>query len=112
MVWVCVLSHSTPLQHTLLPFVPQYHLSSAIQLFNSSIPPFEAIGSEVILLSPVSQKSLSSKLDNYLFKVLLDMSSIADKARLLLVSYPHAASWLSVFCQRVLVSQFQVAIKW
>eukprot|EP00731_Ephydatia_muelleri_P021237 Em0013g964a len=56
----------------------------------------EAINSEVLLLTPVTQKSLSSKLDDHLFKVLLDMSSVADKARLLSVSSPHAASWLSV----------------
>ena len=74
----------------------QRHLASAIHLLNSSVPPSEAINSEVLLLTPVTQKSLSSKLDDNLFKVLLDMSSVADKARLLSVSSPHAASWLSV----------------
>ena len=68
-------------------------------------------------MTPVTQKSLSSKLDDYLFKVLLDMSSIADKARLLSVSSPHAGSWLSVSPSEGLglhldPSQFQVAIKW
>ena len=56
-------------------------------------------------------------LDNHLFKVLLDMSSVADKAHLLSVSSPHAASWLSVTPSADLSlhldpSQFQVAIKW
>ena len=74
----------------------RHHLASAIHLFNSSVPPSEAINSEVLLLTPVTQKSLSSKLDDHLFKVLLGMSSVADKARLLSVSSPHAASWLSV----------------
>ena len=64
----------------------QHHLASAIQLFNSSVPPSEAINLEALLLNPVTQKSLSSRLDDHLFKILLDMSSIADKARLLSVS--------------------------
>ena len=68
-------------------------------------------------MTPVTQKSLSSKLDDYLFKVLLDMSSITDKARLLSVSSPHAGLWLSVTPSEGLglhldPSQFQVAIKW
>eukprot|EP00731_Ephydatia_muelleri_P020959 Em0013g686a len=63
------------------------------------------------------KKSLSSKLDVHPFKVLLDVSSIADKARLLSVSSPHVASWLSVTPSEGLglhldPSQFQVAIKW
>ena len=65
-------------------------------MFNSFLPPSEAINSEALLLTSVTQKSLSSKLDDHLFKVLLDMSSITDKARLLSVSSPHAGSWLSV----------------
>eukprot|EP00731_Ephydatia_muelleri_P007115 Em0003g1363a len=73
----------------------QHHLVSATQMFNSFLPPSEAINAEALLLTHVTQKSLSSKLDDYLFKVLLDMSSIADKARLLSVSSPHAGLLLS-----------------
>ena len=56
-------------------------------------------------------------MDNYLFKVLLDVSSIADKTRLQSVSSPHAASWLSATPSEGLglhldPSQFQVAMKW
>ena len=92
-------------------------LVSATQMFNSFLPPSEAINAKALLLTPVTQKSLSSKLDDYLFKVLLDMSSIADKARLLSVSSPHADLWLSVTPSEGLglhidPSQFQVAIKW
>ncbi|KAL5471131.1 hypothetical protein EMCRGX_G029214 [Ephydatia muelleri] len=95
----------------------QHHLVSATQMFNSFLPPSEAINAEALLLTPVTQKSLSSKLDDYLFKVLLDMSSITDKARLLSVSSPHAGLWLSVTPSEGLglhldPSQFQVAIKW
>ena len=47
----------------------QHHLASAIHLFNSSVPPSEDINSEVLLLTPVIQKNLSSKLDDCLFKL-------------------------------------------
>ena len=106
MVWVCVPSHNTPLQLTLPHVVPWvlasslyvHHLASAIQMFNSFVPP------------------LASKLDDHLFKVLLDMSSIADKAHLLSVSSPHAGSWLSAtplegLGLHLYPSQFQVTIK-
>ena len=103
MVWVCVLLHNTCLQLTLPHFFTsgfglqfQHHLVSATQMFNSFLPPSDAINAEALLLTPVTQISLSSKLDDYLFKVLLDTSFIADKARLLSVSSPHAGSWLSV----------------
>eukprot|EP00731_Ephydatia_muelleri_P032585 Em0024g129a len=77
----------------------------------------EAINADALLLTPVTQKSLSSKLDDYLFKVLLDMFSNADKAHLLSVSSPHAGLWLSVTPSEGLglhldPSQFQIAIKW
>ena len=95
----------------------QHHLASATHMFNSVVPPSEAINSEALLLTPVTQRSLSSKLDDHLFKVLLDMSSIADKAHLLSVSSPHAGSWVSVTASEgrglhLDPSQFQVAIKW
>ena len=121
MVWVCT-------QHSPAAYIAslcssgfwsqsQCHLASAIHLFNSSVPLSEAINSEVLLLTPVTQKSLSSKLDNHLFKVLLDTSSVADKARMLSVFSPHAASWLSVTPSEGLglhldPFQFQFAIKW
>ena len=80
----------------------QHHLASAIQLFNSSVQPSEAINSEALLLTVVTQKSLSFKLDDHHFKVLLDVSSIADKAHLL---SPSEGLHLDP-------SQFHVAIKW
>ena len=53
----------------------------------------------------------------YVFNLLLNSSSVADKARLLLVSSPLAASWLSVVPSESLGLHmdppvFQVAIKW
>ena len=65
----------------------------------------------------ISQKSLSAKLDDNFFNALLKSSSVADKARLLSVSSPHATSWLSVVPSENLGLHmdppvFQVAIKW
>ena len=58
--------------------------------------------------------SLSSKLDDRAFDLLLNSSSVAAKARLLSVSSHHVASWLSVVLSESLglPPVFQVAIKW
>ena len=81
----------------------QHHLVSATQMFNYFVSPLEAINSEAVLLNPVTRKNLSSKLDDHLFKVLLDMSSFADKLTCC-VSSPHAGSWLSLILQSILDS--------
>ena len=73
-----------------------HHLSQAIETFNSLVSPADAVSVESLLTSSVSQKYLSGKLDDRVFNILLNSSSVADKARLLSVSSPHAASWLSV----------------
>ena len=73
-----------------------HHLSQAIETFNSLVSPADAVSVESLLTSSVSQKYLSGKLDDRVFNMLLNSSSVADKARLLSVSSPHAASWLSV----------------
>ena len=62
---------------------------------------------------PFHQKLLSNKIDNQIY----EQSSPADRARLLSVSSPHAASWMSVIPSEGLglhlqPSEFQVAIKW
>ena len=75
-----------------------HHLSQAIETFNSLVSPADAVSVESLLTSSVSQKYLSGKLDDRVFNMLLNSSSVADKARLLSVSSPHAASWLSVNC--------------
>eukprot|EP00731_Ephydatia_muelleri_P031439 Em0022g953a len=49
-----------------------------------------------VLASPVHQRVLSKKLEDHQFSLLLKASSPADKAWLLSVSAPHAASWLLV----------------
>ena len=60
---------------------------------------------------------LSTKVDNHRFNLVLGNSSPTDRARLLSVSSPHAASWISVIHSEGLglqlePSEFQVAIKW
>ena len=94
-----------------------HHLSQAIETFNSLVSPADAVSVESLLTSSVSQKYLSGNLDDRVFNILLNSSSVADKARLLSVSSPHAASWLSVVPSENLGLHldppvFQVAIKW
>ena len=65
----------------------------------------------------VHQHQLSSKIGIHQFNNILIISSVADKARLLSVSSPHAASWLTVVPSEGLghhlePSVFQVAVKW
>ena len=65
----------------------------------------------------MSQRILLGKLENQNFHSLLGAPSIANKARLLAVSAPHAASWISVVPSVSLglhldPSEFQVAVKW
>ena len=67
--------------------------------------------------SPVSQKLLSSKVNDYCFHGLLDQSSPANKARLLSVLAPHVTSWLSVIPStslglHLVPIEFRVAVKW
>eukprot|EP00731_Ephydatia_muelleri_P039251 Em1273g1a len=93
------------------------HLSDAVGIYNRLVPVADSIQVEGLLSSAIPQKILSQKLDHHLFSSLLEASNIANKARLLSVSSPHAASWLSVPpCERQGLhldpSQFQVATKW
>ena len=93
------------------------HLTQAVDIFNSLVLPADVVSVESLLTTPVSQKSLSGKIDDHVVNLLLNSSSVADKARLLSVSSPHAASWLSVVPSESLGLHmdppvFQVAIKW
>ncbi|KAL5479845.1 hypothetical protein EMCRGX_G023434 [Ephydatia muelleri] len=94
-----------------------HHLSQAVEVFNNLVFPVEAINVESVLLSPPIQKTLSSKFDDHLFNNLLTLSSLADKARLLSISSPHASAWLSVTPSEGLGLHldppvFQIAVKW
>ena len=68
------------------------HLIQAVARFNELVPPSDAITVTSLVATPPRQISLSTKLDLFHFQLLLDQSSLADKARLLSVS----AAWLSV----------------
>ena len=94
-----------------------HHLSQAVEVFNNLVFPVEAINVESVLLSPPIQKTLSSKFDDHLFNNLITISSLADKARLLSISSPHASAWLSVTPSEGLGLHldppvFQIAVKW
>ena len=100
----------------LAPNSSQY-LSDAVGRFNQLVPAEDSIKFEDFLSSAISQGKLSEKLDNQLLSSLMEASTVANKARLLSVSLPHAASWLSMPpCERqglhLEPSQFQVAVKW
>ena len=71
-----------------------HHLAQTVQIFNCLVSQQDAVSVESLLSLPVSKKSLSSKLDDHDFNLLLNSSSVADKAHLLSVSSLHAASWL------------------
>eukprot|EP00731_Ephydatia_muelleri_P021004 Em0013g731a len=92
-------------------------LIQAIEVFNNMVSLGEAIAAETVLFSPPTQKKLSSKLDDYLFNHLLNLSTLADKVCLLSISSPHAPAWMSLtpsesFGLHLDPPVFQVAIKW
>ena len=84
---------------------------------NKQIPSSEAINTELVSNTPCRQKDLSGKLEDNHFKKLFDSSSLSDRARLLSVSSPHAAAWLSIIPSPRLnlhlePLEFQTAIQW
>ncbi|KAL5500721.1 hypothetical protein EMCRGX_G012317 [Ephydatia muelleri] len=72
------------------------HLLQSLETFNSSVHQSDNIQIGSVLEKLPSQKTLSSILDDNLFRVLQGSLSIADRARLLSASSPHASSWLTV----------------
>ena len=86
-------------------------------MFNSSVHPSDILHISSLLQKFHSQKALSNMLDNHLFNVLLGSLSIADRARLLSASSPHASSWLTVIPSEgqglhLDPPVFQTALKW
>ena len=93
------------------------HVNQVVEIFNSLVSSADVVSVESLLTTPVTQKSLSGKLGDHDINLLLNSSSVADKACLLSVFFPHAASWLSVVPSESLGLHmdppvFQVAIKW
>ena len=90
-----------------------HHLMNAVSLVCSS----DAISPESAIESPPSQRSLSHKLDSLSFSNLYDLSSPANKARLLSASASLATSWVSVLPSgepgtHFYPSEFCSAISW
>ena len=89
----------------------------AVTLFNSLVPPASSISEQSLLKSCISQKDLSSRIDDHQFDQLCLISTSANRARLLSVASCHASSWLAVIPSRCLnfsldPDEFQVALKW
>ena len=72
----------------------------AVTLFNSLVRPASSISEESLLESCLSQKDLSSRIDDHQFDQLYLISTLANRARLLSVASCHASSWLAVIPTR------------
>ena len=93
------------------------NLSHMFDLFSKLVSLSEVISVDAITTSPIHQRVLSKKLEDYQFTLLLEASSPADKARLLSVSALHAASWLLVTPSPGLdlhldPNELQISIQW
>ena len=93
------------------------YISSSLHLYNSLVDPQDSITHESVGDSPLSQKVLSSKIEDQQFNNLFHNAFVTDRARLLSISSPHASAWLSVTPSPRLnlhlePAEFQVARKW
>ncbi|KAL5510763.1 hypothetical protein EMCRGX_G006364 [Ephydatia muelleri] len=93
------------------------YISSSLHLYNSLVDPQDSLTHESVGDSPLSQKVLSSKIEDQQFNNLFHNASVTDRARLLSISSPHASAWLSVTPSPRLnlhlePAEFQVALKW
>ena len=93
------------------------YISSSLHHYNSLVDPQDSITHESVGDSPLSQKVLSSKIEDQQFNNLFHNASVTDRARLLSISSPHASAWLSVTPSPRLnlhlePAEFQVALKW
>ncbi|KAL5509159.1 hypothetical protein EMCRGX_G004469 [Ephydatia muelleri] len=100
-----------------LDSISHVHLLQSLEIFNSSVHQSDNIQIGSVLEKLPSQKTLSSILDDNLFRVLQGSLSIADRARLLSASSPHASSWLTVTPSEgqglhLDPPVFQTALKW
>ena len=92
------------------------YLLEAINIYNALVSPNEALSSTFDSIH-TNRHVLSQNLEDKQFQSLLQSSSLADRARLLSVSSPHASSWLRVAPSPALglhltPSECQFAIKW
>ena len=93
------------------------HLADAILQFNH-IPQSAALSIPNLSAHMPSQKKLSDLMEEVQFSSLLEMSSLADRARLFSITSAHAAAaWISVTPSisqglHLLLNEFQVAVQW
>ena len=92
------------------------YLSSSVDLYNSLVNPQDSLTLESVGNSHLSQKVLSSKIEDRQFGNLFH-ATLTDRAHLLSVSSPHTSAWLSVTPSPRLnlhlePAEFQVALKW
>ena len=94
------------------------HLADAIILqFNNHIPQFAALSIPNLSAHMPSQKKLSELMEEVQFSSLLEKSSLADMTRLLSVTSPNAAAWISVTPSisqglHLLHNEFHIAVQW
>ncbi|KAL5506287.1 hypothetical protein EMCRGX_G007900 [Ephydatia muelleri] len=95
---------------------PPQVCSKAINIYNALVSPNEALSSTFDSIH-TNRHVLSQNVEDKQFQSLLQSSTLADRARLLSVSSPHASSWLRVTPSPTLglhltPSECQFAIKW
>ena len=100
-----------------LPSLSGKYLSSSVDLYNSLVDPHDFLTLELVQNSHLSQKVVSSKLEDQQFNNLFRSATLTDRARLLSISSSHASAWLSVTPSPRLnlhldPAEFQVALKW
>ena len=97
--------------------IPTPHLENAITHYNTCVPLSDSLSISGLVGHTPTQKKLSDAIEEMQFNSLLNSCSLADKARLLSVSSPHASAWISVVPSSSLglhldPNEFQTAVKW
>ena len=93
------------------------HLENAITHHNTCVPLSDSLSISILDGRTPKQKKLPNAIEEMQFNSLLNICSLAEKARLLSVSSPHASAWISVvpFLSLGLhldPNEFQTAVKW
>ena len=93
------------------------HLENAITHYTTCVPLSDSLSISSLEGHTPTQKKLSDAIEEMQFNSLLTSCSLADKARLLSVSSPHASAWISVVPSLSLglyldPSEFQTSVKW
>ena len=111
--------HQPPISHPSLcgsdDVISTPHLENAITHYNICVPLSDSLSISSLDDHTPAQKKLSDAIEEMQFNSLLN--SCSDKARLLSVSSPNAAVWISVVPSLSLglhldLNEFQTAVKW